>query len=157
MRGSVIIMNDLQPNLFNFNVKSPEEVKHGGYRPSHPWYYKTGGKILSVSEISFDTSYIVIGKPKYNIDYSYKKLLADICIYFHLVENKNKALSKYELEILEHNWIDTIWLIHNHVSNSKSEIFNAGGDPEVFSSITSFESAKSLMEGRFDTKIEKVI
>ena len=105
------------------------------YSSGHPWYYKLGGKILSVDEIkprkvTEDDFKLWRKSYKTNIDMlnSLKeRLFEDTERYTNLVTNGIKALSQYDINIAcggnaEMALFTALTLKHNHISHSKGYI-----------------------------------
>lgn len=103
-----------------------------GYSPSHPWYYKLGGRVLDVDEIRPTESHnfdpidrTKSGKPRpaleIQLESARQQLEKDIARYKQLITEGDKACSSYDL-MMGYDAKFMLWLAHNHVAYSKGRV-----------------------------------
>ncbi len=103
----------------------------GGYEPSHPWYYKNGGRVLSVDEIKPYPDLVKSEKEKYANKKPEKlqelrkqfqlTLDKDIKRYQELVEKGDDAISDYDKK-MGYGIETSLSLKHNHIAYNKSQL-----------------------------------
>ncbi len=108
-------------------------MEHEGFEPSHPCYYKFGGKILSVVEI--ESSKVTFEDYKFHRKH-YKTDIAmlndfqeqldlDIKRYQELVVHGPAAMGNYDIMIsgsAESAWYTALGLKHNHIFYNKGYV-----------------------------------
>lgn len=109
-----------------------DDQLHEGYSSGHPWYYKLGGRVLSVEEIkrakfkNYDPIHRTkSGKPRPAIEVQLQEakegLQRDIGRYNQLLAEGDKACSKYDL-MMGYDAKFNLSLVHNHVAYFKGLI-----------------------------------
>lgn len=114
----------MQLSIFDFSNEKKKRIEHEGYPPSHPWYYRLGGKILSVDEIlPTDTGYSK--REDGTLENIISEIKEDIKIYEEVAMFKNETLSDYE-KSLGYDWTSSIHLKYNHIAYRKGKLQAAG-------------------------------
>lgn len=126
-----VVPTNEQPKS-NGIARETDDQTHQGYSPGHPWYYKLGGRVLSVEEIrpAQFSHYDPIhrrksGKPfpalEVQLTVAKRQLEQDIDRYNLLISEGDKACSSYDLT-MGYDAHFNLFLVHNHISYYKGTI-----------------------------------